>query len=685
MNQLSRFVKKILPVGLAVFAILGTTLLMAQKSDAPALDKKNMDLSLRPGDDFYRFANGQWIKNFTLPDDRSSYDAFDQVREQNRDLLHALCESMAQASKTAKPGSPAQKIGDFYAMAMDIDAIEKLGAQPLKEDLDRIAGLTSKQDLLDLLADFHRNNLTLLFGGGVEADLANSKATTFYFGQGGLGLPDRDYYTKEDADAQNLRREYLIHIANMLKLIGDTPEQAEAAAKVVMTIETRLAKASKTNVEIRDIPNLYNKMSLSQLQAHCPDIDWTRYFKTIAGREIPEVIVMSPLFYKELGVMLKEVSLPDWQTYLRWHLTTHYAGFLSSAFVNENFRFFGQVMEGTKTLQDRWKRMTNMTSGYLGELMGQIYAEKYFPPAAKQRMVELAANIKKAFETRLRNLTWMGDATKKQALEKLAAMKIEVGYPDKWQDYSKLEIKRDSFLANVRRHGRFAFEKNLDEYGKPADTTKWDMTPQTVNAGYNPIFNRMTFPAGILQPPFFFMNADDAMNYGAIGMAIGHEMSHGFDDQGRNFDKDGNLRNWWTEEDAEQFKKLTGILVQQYGNFTAVGDVKVNGELSLGESIADVAGLTVSYEAYRLSLAGQEPPTIDGLTGGQRFFLSFAQLWRGKIRDEALRRMVVGDVHPWGEFRVNGAPFNVPAFYENFDIKESDKLYRKPEQRAVIW
>jgi putative endopeptidase len=685
MNHFSRLTKKILPVGLAVCAILGTTLLMAQKADAPAFDKQNMDLTQRPGDDFYRFTNGAWIKNFNLPDDRSSYDAFDQVREQNRDLLHALCESMAKEAKTAKPGSPAQKIGDFYAMAMDIDAIEKLGAQPLREDLDRIAKLTGKQDLLDLLADFHRGNLSILFGGGVEADLANSKATTFYFGQGGLGLPDRDYYIKEDADAQNLRKEYLVHVAKMLGLIGHTPEQAETAAQVVMSIETRLAKASKTNVEMRDIPNLYNKMSLAQLQDHCPDIDWSRYFKTIAGREIPEVIVMSPLFYKELGLMVKEVSLADWQAYLRWHLSTSYAGYLSSAFVNENFRFYGQVMEGTKTIQDRWKRMTNMTSGYLGELMGQIYAEKYFPPAAKQRMVELAANIKKAFETRLKNVTWMGETTKKQALEKLAAMKVEVGYPDKWQDYTKLEVKRDGFLANVKRHGRFAFEKNLDEYGKPADPTKWDMTPQTVNAGYNPIFNRMTFPAGILQPPFFFMNADDAMNYGAIGMAIGHEMSHGFDDQGRNFDKDGNLRNWWTPEDAEQFKKLTQILVDQYGSFTAVGDVKVNGELSLGEAIADVAGLTVSYEAYRLSLAGKEPAPIDGLSGGQRFFMAFAQLWRGKIRDEALRRMVVGDVHPWGEFRVNGAPFNVPAFYELFDIKPTDKLYRKPADRAVIW
>lgn len=683
MNHFYRFGRKTFMV--CFYALLFATLLVAQKRDAPPLDKGNMDLSIHPGDDFYRYANGQWIKNFTLPDDRSSYDAFDQVREQNRDLLHALCENMAADVKNAPIGSAAQKIGDFYACAMDVAAIDKLGAQPLQNDLARIADLKDKVGLLDLLADFHHNGFSVLFEGSVFADLANSKATTFYFSQGGLGLPDRDYYTKEDADSQNIRRKYLVHIANMMKLLGDSQEVADNTAKTVMAIETRLAKASKTNVEMRDIPNLYNKMTLSQLQTHCPAVDWSRYFKGTAGRDIPEAIVMSPRFFTELGKMIEELPLQDWQSYLRWQLTTHYAAYLSTPFVDENFQFFGLVMEGTPRQQDRWKRMTNMTSAYLGELVGQLYVEKYFPPSAKKRMVDLSANIKKAFAERLQKLSWMGNETKKQALEKLEAMKIEVGYPDKWQDFSRLDIKGDSFMANIKRYGRFAYEKNMAEYGKPTDTSKWDMTPQTVNAGYNPIYNRMTFPAGILQPPFFFMNADDAMNYGAIGMAIGHEMSHGFDDQGRHFDKAGNMRDWWTQEDAEAFNKLTGILVEQYGNFTAVGEVKVNGQLSLGEAIADVAGLTISYDAYRLSLAGSEPQAIDGLSGGQRFFLAFAQLWRGKIRDEALRRMVVGDVHPWGEFRVNGAPFNVPAFYEQFDIKEGDKLYRKPEERAVIW
>ena len=674
----------------ALLGMLGTALiacapLQATTPQTKPLDVQNMDRSIRPGDDFYRYANGSWIKGYTLPDDRSSYDAFDQVREQNRDRLHLLCEELAQKAAKAAPGSAAQKIGIFYAQAMDEATIEKLGATPLQEDLNRIAAIRDRTSLLDLLAEFHREGFSALFGGGVMVDLANSKQTAFYLGQGGIGLSDRDYYTREDEDARRIRKEYLVHVSRMLQLLGESAQQADPHAQTVMALETRLAKASKTRVEMRNLPGLYNRMNLEQLQTLCPAVPWSGYFNSIGGKGISDVIVTTPKYYQELSTMLQDVPLSDWQTYLRWHLASSYATYLSSPFVNEAFRFNGQIMEGTKVLQDRWKRMTNLTSAFLGELVGQMYVQKYFPPKAKQRMVELTANIKKAFDARMRKVPWMSEATRTEALEKLAAMKIEVGYPDKWQDYSRLAIKGDGFLANVKRLGRFNFEKNMDEYGKPADTSKWDMTPQTVNAGYNPIFNRITFPAGILQPPFFFMDADDALNYGAIGMAIGHEASHGFDDQGRNFDKKGNMREWWTPDDVAHFQKLTRILVDQYSAFTAVGDTKVNGELALGESIADVSGLTLSWDAYQLSLNGKEPVRIDGLSGGQRFFLSFAQLWRGKIRDEALKRLVTEDVHPWGEFRVNGAPFNVPAFYKVFDIKEGDKLYRKPEQRAVIW
>jgi putative endopeptidase len=659
---------------------------VAGEEARPALDRKNMDFTIRPGDDFYRYANGQWIKTFVLPEDKSQYTAFHQVYDQNRERLRDLFETLAGASGSAPKGSAAQKVGDFYAAAMDTDKIEALGATPLQEDLERIAALTTKEQMQDLVAEFHRTGVGALFGAGVQVDLRNAKAYAFYVAQAGLGMPDRDYYTKEDADSRHIREEYLKHVAAMLELLGDAPEAAKAEAKTIMDIETRLARHSKTAVELRNLPALYNKMSVDELQKQAPSFDWSGYIKSLTDYGISEVIVTAPDFCKEMGLLLSEVPLDDWKTYLRWHLVTSYAPLLSSPFVGENFHFFSQVMQGTQKIEDRWKRMVTLTSGSLGELVGQMYVEKYFPPAYKARMQELAFYVKKTFESRLRNRSWMSEETRRQALAKLEAMKVEVGYPSKWEDYSKLEIGRNSLIDNIKRISFFEYKKNVDQLGKPVDTTKWDLKPHVVNAGYNPVYNKMMFPAGILQPPFFFAEADDAVNYGAIGMAIGHEMSHGFDDQGRYFDKDGNMRDWWTPEDSEKFKKQTQNLVEQYGAFTTSDGVPVNGELSLGENIADYGGLSVALNAYHLSLEGKKKPEpIDGFTDDQRFFLAFAQLWRGKIREEALKRMIQEDVHPWGEFRVNGAPFNVPEFYSIFDIKPGDKLYRPPEKRPVIW
>jgi putative endopeptidase len=673
-----------LPVLLLGLAVLQPV--WAAEQNPPALDKKNMDLAVRPGDDFYRYANGTWIQNLAMPADKSETDSFDQVREQNRARLRELFESLAASAATALKGTAAQKVGDFYATAMDTAKIEALGVKPLQEDFALIAKAATNAEIQDLLAGFHRENFPTLFGAGVEVDLMNSKAYAFYLAQSGLGMPDRDYYTRDDDEARKLREQYLAHVTAMLRLLGDAPESAALAAKTVMAIETRLASASKTRVEMRDIPALYNKMTLAQLRELSPGFDWSRYLKNIGRQDIDAWIVTAPNFFKEMGRMLTEVSLPDWKTYLRWQVLTAYAPYLSSPFVDENFHFFSQVMEGTKENEERWKRMTSLTSSSLDQLVGQMYVEKYFPPTCKQRMEELAANIKKAFEIRLRQLPWMSEKTRRQALEKLLAMRIEVGYPSKWEDYDKLTIGRDSFVGNILQAGRFAFQKNLDQLGKPVDVTKWDMPPQIVNAGYNPVYNKMIFPAGILQPPFFFADADDAVNYGAIGMAIGHEMSHGFDDQGRWFDKDGNMRDWWTPEDSEKFKQQTQRIVEQYGAFATSDGVHVNGELSLGENIADYAGLTMSLAGYHLSLQGKKTPAaIDGFSPDQRFFLSFAQVWRGKIRPEALKKKIQEDVHPWGEFRVNGAPFNVAEFYKLFDIKPGDKLYRAPEQRPVIW
>lgn len=678
--------KHVMIFTVAFLSLLAGPRLSPAATAGPALDKKNIDLSVRPGSDFFRYANGAWIRNLELPADKSEYDSFTQVREQNRDRLHELFQNLAAAAATAAKGTAAQKVGDFFAAAMDVTKIETLGATPLQEDFARIAGAATCADIQDLVAGFHRENFPVLFAAGIEVDMMNSKAYAFYLAQSGLGMPDRDYYTRDDVDAQKLREQYVAHVTTMLKLLGDGAEQAEAAAKTVMAIETRLAQASKTRLELRDMPSSYNKMTRAQLQEQCPAFDWQRYLKNIGRQDIDSFIVIAPNFFKEMGLMLKEIPLADWKTYLRWQALSSYAPYLSSAFVNENFNFFSRAMEGTPQIEERWKRMTSLTSNSLDQLVGQMYVEKYFPPAYKQRMEELCVNIKKAFEMRLQKLAWMGEATRKAALDKLLAMRMEVGYPSKWEDASKLEIGRESLVDNLRRSGRFAFQKNLDQLGKPVDVSKWDMPPQAVNAYNHPFYNKMVFPAGILQPPFFFGEADDAVNYGAIGMAIGHEMSHGFDDQGRHFDKDGNMRDWWTPEDAEKFKLQTKLLVEQYGAFTSEDGVHVNGELSLGENIADYAGLTMSLAGYHLSLQGKTiPAPIDGFSGDQRFFLSFAQLWRGKIRPEALKKKIQEDVHPWGEFRVNGAPFNVPEFYKAFDIKPGDKLFRAPKQRPSIW
>lgn len=685
MSQPISSAKRMMTASLVLLALAAAAPISAAAGEPP-LDRRNMDLTLRPGDDFYRYANGAWIRTLAIPADKSEYDSFDQVREQNRARLRELFESLAASSSTAAKGSAAQKVGDFFATAMDAAKIEALGAAPLQDDLERIAKAATVGEVQDLVAGFHCENFPALFGAGVEVDLMNAKAYAFYLAQSGLGMPDRDYYTRDDADARRLRDKYLAHVAAMLQLLGDPADQAAAEARTVMAIETRLAKASKTRVEMRDIPGLYNKMSLAQLQESGPGFDWRRYLGRIGRSDITDVIVTAPAFFKEMSAMMKDVPLADWKTYLRWQLLSAYAPYLSSVFVSENFDFFSRTMEGTQEIEERWKRMTSLTSGSLDQLVGQMYVEKYFPPASKQRMEELAANIKKSFAERLQRLSWMSEKTRRQALEKLMAMRIEVGYPSKWEDYSPLEIGRGSLVDNLRRAGRFAFQKNLDQLGKPVDVSKWDMAPQIVNAGYNPVYNKMIFPAGILQPPFFFADADDAVNYGAIGMAIGHEMSHGFDDQGRWFDKDGNMRDWWTPEDSDKFKQQTKRLVEQYGAFTTEDGVHVNGELSLGENIADYAGLTMSLAGYRISLQGKEPPApIDGFTDEQRFFLSFAQVWRGKIRPEALKKKIQEDVHPWGEFRVNGAPFNVPDFCKAFGIQPGDKLYRAPEQRPLIW
>ncbi len=651
----------------------------------PAIDVNNMDTSIKPGNDFYRFVNGNFLKKLKMPEDKSSYSAIEMLREKGDENIHNLLEEAAGITNAEK-GSNTQKISDFYYTGMDVKKIEADGISPLKSEFDLIEAIKSKEDFQDVVARFHVYGLDPLFGGGIEMDLMNSTQYKFYMSQAGLGLPDRDYYTSDDERSKEIRREYVKHVAEMFKLLGDENIKAEDNAQIIMKIETVLAEASKTNLELRDLAGWYNLMDEKKLQQHAPNFNWARYFDKISEKNFGEVVVISPLFLKKVSDLMTNVSLYEWKTYLRWNLINRSAEYLNDSFVMQDYKFYSEFLSGSEKIQDRWKRVTQTTNNLLGQPLGQLYVEKYFPPQSKQMMLELVSNLKRALEKRIKNLEWMEDQTKADALDKLAKMRVKIGYPDKWDDFSKLEIERDSYVMNVRRANYFQFYKNLDKFGKPVDIDEWDMDPQTVNAGYHPLRNDITFPAGILQPPMFNPDADDPVNYGGIGVVIGHEMTHGFDDQGRRFDANGNMINWWTEKDSEEFMKRTQLLVDQYNGFIAIDSVRINGELTLGENIADFGGLTVALEAYKLSLEGKpQPELIDGYTDIQRFFIGHGQIWRGKIRDKALKRKCQEDVHPWGEFRVNGAVFNVPEFYLAFEISPDNKLYRSPEQRPVIW
>ena len=644
-----------------------------------------MDLSIKPGNDFFRYANGGYLATLEIPADKSSYNVFTELREKAEKDINDILKEISEI-KDAEPGTAAQQIRDFYFTGMDIAKINTEGISPLNPEIEKIDHIKNQKDLLDVIVQMHLHSLDPFFGGGVSQDLMDNSKYSYYLSQAGLGLPDVSYYTSDEERPKEIRAEYVKHIAKMFVLAGKDEETATNWAQKVFDIELVLAQNSKTRTEMRDIRGLYNPTSIEELQKQSKNFDWEAYFKKLSEHKFKSLIVMSPKFFVAMDELLGNTSIDDLKIYLKWNLINSTANFLSDDFVNQDFAFYQKFLSGNEEIQERWKRVTQITNGTLGELLGQLYVEKYFPPSSKEKMEKLVANLKTAMKKRIENLSWMSDDTKQKALEKLAAMKVKIGYPDKWEDYSKLEIKRDSYIANIRRASYFAVQKNLEKYTKPIDPDEWPMTPQTVNAGYSPIKNDITFPAGILQPPYFNPEADDAVNYGAIGVVIGHEMTHGFDDQGRNFDKNGNMRPWWKEEDAKKFKEITQLLVDQYSQFKATEDVYVDGNLSLGENIADFGGLTISLEAYKMSLEGKKAPAnIDGFNNMQRFFLSYATIWRGKIREKALIRKVKEDVHPWGEYRVNGALFNVPEFYETFNISKGDALYRTPEQRPVIW
>ncbi len=652
----------------------------------PAFDIQNMDTKIKPGDDFYSYTNGTWLKNNPIPADKNSKDAFDELFERNRANIREIITEAA-SSKEVEAGSNKQKIGTFYKSGMDTVKIGEQGIKPLKAFFDKIESIKTINDVQLTGAFFQSYSITTFFYLFSNQDSKNSNNVIAQCYQAGLGLPERDYYFNNDESTKKIRDKYLIHLTKMFELLKDAPAVAEKNARTVMSIETQLAKASFTNIENQDPQKTYNKFDIAGLNKLSPNLEWAAYFAQTGYPDLKEINIYQPGFFKELGNMMKSVSVNDWKTFLRWQLINNTASLLSKDFENQNFDFYYTTLSGQEKKEPRWKLVLDATSSSLGEAIGQLYVEKYFPPVAKERMTALVMNLKTSLKQRIENLAWMGPQTKQEALAKLDNMKVKVGYPNKWRDYSGLEITTDSYVMNVLNSQAFEFRYTMNKVGKPVDREEWGMTPQTVNAGYYPNKNEIVFPAGILQPPFFNLDADDAVNYGAIGMVIGHEMTHGFDNQGRQFDKDGNLRDWWTKDDSKAFDDRAAILIDEYNKFEVLDSAYVNGKLTLGENIADLGGATISFNAYKLSLAGKETPKlIDGFTDTQRFFLSYAQIWRTNMRDAELRKRVKTDVHSPAKVRINGVVYNMPEFYAAFpDVKTGDKLFRAPEQRPVIW
>ncbi|MDJ0764285.1 MAG: M13 family metallopeptidase [Myxococcota bacterium] len=650
----------------------------------PGFDVAGMDTNVSAADDFYHYAVGTWIKENPVPDDQKRWSAFNILREQTRENVKTTILKAADITDAPKDSIP-YKVGTFYQVGMDEEKIQADGFTPIKGELSRIEAI---QDL----AGFHRElaHMTLhtsapLFYLYVAPDEKNATMNIAAVYQGGIGLPDRDYYVEEDDRSKEIRTAYVAHVARMMELIGSDQKTAQKEAETVMAIETRLAAASNTRVENRNPKARYNKMTIEDLKARTPDFDWQAFFAELGVTDPGGININQPRFIEEIGKMVKEVSLAGWKTYLKWTVLRSMAPTLSDAFVNEHFAFNDKFMNGQAEIKPRWKRVVDMTNRSLGEAVGQLYVADYFPPEAKDRAMEIVANLLIAMGERIDALDWMSNATKAKAKEKLSAIDVKMGYPDKWKDLTELEVKEDSYAANVMRANHFDLMDDLKDVNKPVDKAEWYMTPQTVNAGYSPSRNDMTFPAGILQFPFFDKDVDDAINYGAMGAVIGHEITHGFDDQGRQYDKDGNLEDWWTPEDEAKFKEKTKALVAQYNAYAPFEGFHVNGEMTLGENIADLGGLLVAYQALTKTEQFKTGTAIDGFTPSQRFFLSWAQVWKTNIRDDALKTMIKIDVHSPARYRVRGPLANINAFFEAFEIKPGDPMHKKEEEVVRIW
>ena len=672
---------------IAVVALLFATVpavAFAAEARWKPIERANMDTSVSPGDDFYSYANGAWLKANPIPPDQTEWGGFIQLFENNSEILHGILEAAAKQTNAPK-GSPTQLSGDFYAIAMDSARAETDGAKPIAEELGRIATIDSKDALVDEFARLQMIGVRAPFGLGVNQDAKQSTSMIVQLGQAGLGLPDRDYYLKTDAASVTIREQYLAHMTNMFKLLGDPEADAAAHAQTVMDVETRLAKASMTRVERRNPEATYHKMTLDTLQVLTPALSWSRLYTGMHITDTRAVNVAQPDFFREVDAMVGAVPLAEWKTYLRWQVVTSAAQFLSSDFVNESFNFYGKTLNGAKEMRPRWKRARGWVDNFVGEALGQLYVAKTFTPEAKARAKVMIEDLRTELSARIDALPWMSAETKAQAQKKLAAFGVKIGYPDAWRDYSALTIDRSSLVGDVQRSQQFEFQRNLNKLGQPVDRKEWGMTPPTVNAYYNSRRNEIVFPAGILQPPFYDANADDAINYGGIGAVIGHEMTHGFDDQGRKSDAEGNLKDWWTADDAAQYTKRADLVQKQFDGFVAIDSMHVNGKLTLGENLADLGGVSVAYGALQRRLKAKPQGKIDGFTPEQRFFLSFAQIWRENIRPESLKLQLNTDPHSPGHFRCNGPLSNMPEFAQAFGLKDGVAMVRPEEIRAKIW
>ncbi|MBN2807579.1 MAG: M13 family metallopeptidase [Prolixibacteraceae bacterium] len=664
---------------LVLFAMALNSCKTAEKQKA--IDQIDMDLTVSPADDFDQYANGGWKVNNPLPDDKSRFGSFDKLRDEAEEQLQLLFDKIV--AETHEPGSNGQKIADFYLLGMDSVTIEKQGIEPIRALLDEIEASTSIDQVQQLIIKGHFAGRSSLFSFYGSADKQNSDWVIAQLSQGGLGLSDRDYYTSQDARSQEIRDEYVAHISKMFVLCAYDENIARESAQKIMALETRLAEASMTRLERRDPHATYNKMNLMTLAELSPAFDWDGFFTTMGFPGQEEINVGMPEFFKEISQMMLDVPLEDWQAYLSWNVINGAAPYLNAALVNQDFQFYGKIMKGQEQDRDRWKRVQGTTSSALSEAIGQLYVAEYFPPEAKERMIDLVENLRVALGMRIDQLEWMSAETKVKAHEKLATINVKIGYPDKWRDYSELDIQRDSYYANVLRSRAFAAAYNRNKINKPVDQSEWYMPPQMVNAYYSPSMNEIAFPAAILQPPFFYLDADDAVNYGAIGVVIGHEITHGFDDQGRKYDKEGNLNDWWTAEDGERFNERAQVLIDQYNEFMVLDTIPADGKLTLGENIADLGGLNIALTAFRNGSNQQE--SIDGFTPEQRFFLAYAHLWASNVRDKEIQRLTREDVHSLGRFRVLGPLRNMPEFHAAFDVKEGDYMYLAPKERAIIW